>query len=151
MNGKESGVRPRLPTRSLPRYAVLLVDDDPIALETTAACLEDFHDVVSTTKADEALKLLDRCRFDVVVSDWRMPGLDGVQLLTRVAKREPPIACLLISGAIDELASQVPADQRRLLAILAKPFSAEQLLDRIAQLGRIAAMKDEVRRLRGAR
>lgn len=147
MNGKESGVRS---TRNLARYAVLVVDDDPIALETTLACLEELHEVVGTTKADDALRWLDRRHFDVIVSDWRMPGLDGVQLLTRVARRERPIACLLVSGAIDELSSEVPAEQRRLLAVLAKPFSTEQMLDRIAQLGRIAAMKDEVRRMRGA-
>lgn len=137
--------------RPFQRYTILVVDDDPIALETSVACLEAFHDVTSTTRADEALRMLDRRRFDVVVSDWRMPGLDGIELLSRVARRPEPIACLLVSGSIDELASEVPAEHRRLLAVLAKPFSTEQMLERIAHLGRIAAMKTEVQRLRSVR
>jgi DNA-binding NtrC family response regulator len=131
------------------RQAILVVDDDPIALETMIASLEEYHDVVGVESAEEALKSIERRRFDVIVSDWHMPGLDGVELLSRVARRDPPIACLLVSGAIGDLASQVPIEQRRLLAILAKPFTTDQILDRIDQLGRIAAMKDQVRRMRG--
>lgn len=146
MTPKESGVHPRSPAR----HVILVVDDDPIALETTVACLEDHHDVVWTTRSEDALRWLDRRAFDVVVSDWRMPGLNGVELLTRVSQRERPIGCLLISGSLDELALEVPPQHRRFMGVLAKPFSTAQMLDRIAQLARITAMKTEVRRLRRA-
>jgi CheY-like chemotaxis protein len=131
------------------RYAVLVVDDDPVALETTAAILEDWHEVHATTDVAEAFRILDRREIDVIVSDWRMPMIDGVEFLRRVMRRGQPIACLLVSGAVDELAGEVAPEQRKFIAVLRKPFSAPQLLDRVASLGRIAAMKSSVRRMRG--
>jgi CheY-like chemotaxis protein len=131
------------------RYGVLVVDDDLVALETTVALLEDDHDVVGTSDVGEAFELLEKHAIHVIVSDWRMPGIDGVEFLRRAMRSGRPIACLLVSGAADQLFDEVPLEHRRLIAVLKKPFSPAQLRERVAGLGRIAAMKGSVHRMRG--
>ncbi|NUP12671.1 MAG: response regulator [Polyangiaceae bacterium] len=135
------------PTRT--RYAVLLVDDDRDMLDTLTATLEDFHDVVATTEPGVALTYIAEREFQVVIADWMMPSMDGIEFFRRVSRIGRPTTCLLISGRIEALGSEVSREDRKMLGLLAKPFSEKQLLERVEQLGRLATMKQTVERMRG--
>lgn len=131
------------------RYSILLVDDDRVLLETTQAALEPHHDVVATGHPSRALRLIEEREFHVVIADWVMPVMDGMELFRRVHRLDLGVACLLMTGRMEEFAGEVDREDRKLLGLIAKPFSTEQLLLRIDQLGRLAVMKMTVRRLRG--
>ena len=131
------------------RYSVLLVDDDRALLETTQAALERHHDVVATGHPVRALRLVEDRPFHVVVADWMMPVMDGMELFRRIHRLDLGVACLLMTGRMEAFAGEVDREDRKLLGLIAKPFTAEQVLQRIAQLGRLSAMKSSVRRLRG--
>src|SRR5262245_42654444 len=82
---------------------VLLVDDEPGLLVTTAANLElEGLEVVTALNAAEALAALARERFDVVISDIRMPGMSGIDLYHEVQRRHPGLPMLLNTGFFDE-------------------------------------------------
>lgn len=66
------------------RLGVLLVDDDEDLLKSTAALLSEWFDVTTARDAIEALELMKTNSFDVVCSDYRMPGMSGVELLRQV-------------------------------------------------------------------
>jgi CheY-like chemotaxis protein len=85
-----------------PRYRILIVDDDPdslILLRQSLALAPEFLASVEEAKdAEEALRKLDMDRYDVVLSDQIMPGMNGIDLLMEVKERYPYILRILITA-----------------------------------------------------
>ena len=131
------------------RYRVLVVDDEPAMLDTTVAILQAEHEVLGTQRPLEALRLVRTEDFQVVVTAWQMPVMDGMELARSVFKLDKPIGCLLMTGQMEDFVEEVSFESRRLLGLISKPYAPAQLLDRVRQLGRLAAMKLSVKRLRG--
>ena len=79
---------------------VLLVDDDPLFLELSKAFLEVFHDITSDTvdSAREALLKLEEDSYDVVVSDYDMPFMDGITFLRTIRDKRIDIPFILFTG-----------------------------------------------------
>lgn len=76
-----------LPVRIARPLEVLLVDDDDLFLDLTALELGRLGcEVHGVTDAQQALDLLSRRDFDAIVTDWQMPGIDGIELVRRVRK-----------------------------------------------------------------
>ena len=107
---------------------VLFVDDEPKILDGLRRMLRVMRNEWETAfvqSGPEALDALGKNRFDVIVSDMRMPGMDGAELLFEVRKRYPEILRIILSGHSDQelvLKSVRPAHQ-----YLAKPCDAETL------------------------
>jgi PAS domain S-box-containing protein len=117
------------------RLSVLVVDDDLLVLENTAAMLEDLgHTVVEARSGEEALALLRRTRtVDLVVTDYAMPGMTGLQLANAVASERPGTVILLSTGY-----AELPSDARSSLQRLSKPFDQAALAKAIE-----AVMREE--------
>ncbi len=84
---------------------VLFVDDEPRVLEALQRMLFDAAgswEVETATSGQEALNLLSGSRFDVIVTDMRMPGMDGAQLLEQVHERWPSMTRIVLSGQTDQ-------------------------------------------------
>ena len=80
---------------------ILFVDDEPHVLRGIQRMLFDMDDEWSmdfVTSGEEALKILDNDSFDVVVSDLRMPGMSGEQLLRTIQERHPNMIRIVLSG-----------------------------------------------------
>ena len=79
---------------------VLLVDDDPLFLELSKTFLEIFNDITSDTveSAGEALKKLEKDSYDVIVSDYNMPSMDGIMFLRAVRDKRINIPFILFTG-----------------------------------------------------
>jgi CheY-like chemotaxis protein len=78
---------------------VLVVDDDPLVLETTAAIVRSFGFSVRTAEDGfVALKILREVLPDIILSDLRMPRMSGFELLSIVRRRFPHIPTIAISG-----------------------------------------------------
>jgi two-component system chemotaxis response regulator CheY len=76
---------------------ILVVDDDPLALRATARVLRD-HDVITAESFEQALAELQSARFDVVVSDFDMPDVDGAELLAHVSRFFRGAYRILVTG-----------------------------------------------------
>ena len=89
---------------------VLHVDDEPDFSELSALQLERTDERLSVQTADgaeEALELLEAHHFDCVVSDYNMPGMDGIDLLREVRKRDEELPFILFTGrGSEEIASR---------------------------------------------
>src|SRR4030095_15736712 len=83
---RQASERPRTAAKSERVLAVLLVDDDLLVLENVAAMLDDLgHAVLEARSAEEAVALLRRTpKIDIVVTDYAMPGINGLQLAASV-------------------------------------------------------------------
>jgi CheY-like chemotaxis protein len=83
---------------------ILLVDDNSLGLAARRSVLEELGHLVQTSgTAAEALDLCGQRSFDVVVTDYKMPKMNGVELIGRLRKLHPATSVILISGFTDTL------------------------------------------------
>ncbi len=124
-------------------YRVLLVDDDARLLESMEAVLADQFAVRTCTSGQDALRLMDREPFHVVCADWQMPGMDGIELFGALTRRKiAALPCfVLVTAHAGELLELVPYEDRKMLGMLRKPFSPEQLIERVNQFAGVAHLK----------
>ena len=107
---------------------ILFVEDNPLLLEMYTMMLDDEREQWQVTTADhphEALRLLDLIEFDVVVSDMRMPGMSGVELIAEVKKRHPRTSRIILSSLSDQ--EEVARSLDSTHQFLAKPFEVHEL------------------------
>lgn len=118
--------------RGLIRARVLVVDDEPPIVEFVTRALEHGgYEVVSAADGLEALdRLADSGPFDLAISDIVMPGMDGIELALKLAKDQPEVRMLLMTGysAEKQRAHNLDAITNR---VIAKPFTLKQLLDTV--------------------
>ena len=112
---------------------ILLVDDDPSLRRLLALRLEGAgHEVESAESGAAALRALDSYDAECVITDLRMDGMDGIDLLQRLSHERPtlPVILLTAHGTIPEA---VTATQRGALDFLSKPVDKDVLLARVDQ------------------
>ena len=83
---------------------LLIVDDDPMLLRLLSLLVTSQLEQVLVDTADSPFLALDRVKanaYDVVISDVRMPGMNGIDLASRIGEISPSTAIVLISGALD--------------------------------------------------
>lgn len=85
------------------RDRILLVDDDPVNLFVLTRSLRVAgFATVSAANGETALKLLDAEEFDAVVSDVRMPRMDGIELLQNIRAHFPSLPVILMTGLVED-------------------------------------------------
>jgi len=117
---------------------VLFVDDEPRVLEGIERMLFQFDldwDVSFAESGAMALGLLEKEKFDVIVSDMRMPRMDGAALLTRVCERHPSVVRIVLSGQTDEdSALRVVRVAHQFLAKPCQPETIRRVIERTSEL-----------------
>ena len=92
----------KTPTPS--HHNILLVDDNRDGLLVRRTLLEELGYGVSVAKnGEEGLKLFESASFDVVVTDYRMPRMNGAELIQRIRKLNPNARIILLSGFVEGL------------------------------------------------
>ncbi len=109
---------------------ILVVDDEPQVMRTVREMLRDMG-VTQTFSAKDGREALDflgdyEDPVHVIIADWNMPKLTGIDLLRQVRTVDPDIAFILLTGRADR-ESVIEARDQGVSAYLRKPFSAEQL------------------------
>lgn len=123
---------------------ILLVDDESYVTESLAQTIPwqelGIHKVYQASSAMEALDILEEQSIDIMVTDIRMPGMDGLQLIETVAGRWPNIRSLLLTGHSDfEYAKK--AIQLQAFDYILKPVNDEEFV--MSLLNAIESLKDE--------
>ncbi|MBI3304653.1 MAG: sigma-54-dependent Fis family transcriptional regulator, partial [Deltaproteobacteria bacterium] len=127
---------------------VLLVEDEINMAKTQAKILQRKGYVVDTAgNGREALRLLDRAAFDVVITDLKMPVMDGMQLLREMNARERGCAVIVLTGH-GTIESAVEAMQRGAADYLTKPCNPDELLLKVDKLLETKRLREEVVQLR---
>lgn len=113
--------------RSNETLRILVVDDQPEMAEMLADSLSDRgYDAIATSSGRDALKKLSTQRFDALITDLRMPEVDGLALLRASRELDPsrPVIVMTAHGALD---TAVEASGQGAYHYLSKPFRFEEL------------------------
>ncbi|ANL28262.1 sensor histidine kinase/response regulator hybrid protein [Rhizobium phaseoli] len=114
--------------QSTSRLRILLVDDDTLIAMSSVEMLEDLgHDVVEANSGSQALEVIrSGGHFDVMITDYSMPGMTGAQLAQAVRAIRPALPIVLATGYAD-----LPAGAEVNLPRLGKPYNQDQLVREI--------------------
>jgi two-component system response regulator AtoC len=106
--------------------SILIVDDDKHTRDGLSRALQRTYDVVTVEGGEQALEILGTRPFDIVLTDIRMPGMDGLTLLQRALAREPELICILLT-AYGNVETAVEAMKRGAFDFLTKPVNLDHL------------------------
>ncbi len=132
------------------RSQLLIVDDDTAMREMLASLFRDRgYSVEEATSAAEALERADEQCFDVVLSDIRMPGKNGIEMVGELRERLPetPVVLMTAFGSID---SAVESMRAGAFDYITKPFEPDGVVLTIERALERRALEEENRRLRRA-
>ena len=116
------------------RGSILVVDDEAASRESLKDVLGDEgYDVTAAADGAEALELLQTAEFDVILTDLRMPGLDGLGLL-REARRLCPQTLVLLMTAYASVETAVEALRQGAHDYMIKPLVFDDVLGKVARL-----------------
>ncbi len=113
---------------------ILVVDDEPFVCDAVKMMLAfDGHDVVTASNGKEALGLFEQGKFDVVITDFAMPGMKGDELAAAVKARSPGQPVVMITAYAEMLHSSgktLPGVDH----VVSKPFLLEDLREALASV-----------------
>jgi len=113
-------------TKSLPR--VLCVDDEVNILKSLQRTLmSPSWELMFADSGAKALEIMGQLQVDVIVSDMKMPGMTGAELLEQVAQSYPNSYRILLSGYADNNSLMAAINQGKIQRYLQKPWSNEEL------------------------
>ena len=128
--------------------AILVVDDDPDMREMVYDMLKDRgHQVTTAGSGQEALRALGEEDYAVVLTDLRMKGMQGLELLTEIKRLYPGLNVILMT-AFGSVETAVEAMKHGASDYLTKPVKKDELVRVIERVVREAALRREVNRLR---
>jgi DNA-binding NtrC family response regulator len=112
---------------------ILLVDDEEEFIKTLADRLEvRGMTVTGATRGYDALNLVNEERFDVIVLDLAMPGMDGLETLQRIKEKDPDAEIIMLSGH-GTIKSSIEAIKLGAEDFMEKPVDLSELLEKIAE------------------
>lgn len=110
-------------------YRVLLVDDEPYILSSLNRILSDYFSIRMAKSGEEALvEIEERGPFAVIISDYRMPRMNGIELLTRVKERVPESVRIILTGYASVDMAIEAINKAGIFYFLSKPFQSKELL-----------------------
>ncbi|OGU09772.1 MAG: two-component system response regulator [Geobacteraceae bacterium GWC2_58_44] len=129
-----------MPSRELTRESILFVDDEKSYLAYTSGLFENRGvNVLTAGSALEALKIVQERSIAVVISDNEMPGMRGIELLTRIKEVSPHTVKIMMTGSADLSTTLAAINSGEVFRFVLKPWKKAEML---------RAVKDGIRRYR---
>lgn len=130
------------------KFKILIAEDEEITLKHLYSTLEkEGYEVVGTKNGRDALDKINGDHFDLLISDIKMPGLNGIELLERVKEARPDTEVMIITG-FGSIGSAVDAIKRGASDYITKPFNLDELVIKVRKIDEKKRLKKENTALR---
>ncbi|HEX9912576.1 MAG TPA: sigma-54 dependent transcriptional regulator [candidate division Zixibacteria bacterium] len=107
---------------------ILVVDDEVVICKSIQRILSpEGYEVKTALSGEEALEKISQESFDIVITDLKMPGMDGMELLAKIKEKDPEIIVIIITG-YSTVQTAVQAMKMGALDYIPKPFTPEELI-----------------------
>ena len=124
---------------------ILVVEDDPVPLKVVCRVLENLgHSYITAPNGQVALSRLDDHDPDVIISDWQMPHMDGIELCRRVREREARYIYFIMLTSNTTMEEQLAGLEAGADDYLSKPLQTQPLLMRLIVAERIADLHRQI-------
>lgn len=128
-------------------FKILVADDDEIALDVVSSLLsKEGYPVLTAKDGIEAIAILRRENIGLVITDLRMPGADGIEVLRNAIRIDPDMAVVILT-AYGTLDSALEAMEEGAFDYLTKPFKVQEILIIAARAFKRAMLLEERREL----
>ncbi len=113
---------------------ILVLDDEKVVLESVSRILEEEgYRVVTCQRGQEAMEALKKERFDILITDLKMPGMDGLQAMETLLGIDPDLSVIMFT-AYSTVDSAVKAMKMGAVDYIRKPFTPDQLTELVAKV-----------------
>lgn len=124
---------------------ILYVDDEAHNLVSFKATFRLKYNVFTTLSGEEALAILKENEIDILVTDQRMPGMTGVELLQKVLPTHPDALRILLTGFTDFEALMAAVNNGKIFAYMEKPWKEPELSATLEEAATIIIKRKEER------
>jgi PAS domain S-box-containing protein len=130
------------------RPRILIVDDEEAILETMTFTFMDLYEVLTTSDPTQALQIMSENEpIAVVITDQRMPGMTGVELLREIYDRYPETVRIILTGFADSEATIKAINDGHIYGYVNKPWEPEELKTIVRRASELHSLSLENRRL----
>ncbi|HUY13568.1 MAG TPA: sigma-54 dependent transcriptional regulator [Terriglobia bacterium] len=129
----------------MPETSILIVDDEERQREIYRDVLEDEGYGADTAPSGEtALRLIGQKRYDLVITDLNLTGMNGIQLLSAILQADPTVAVVVITG-YPSIQTAIEATRKGVYTYLEKPVDREKLLNVVKDIsGRLSSLRQTI-------
>jgi DNA-binding NtrC family response regulator len=110
------------------RKLILYVDDEQINLDLFKINFANLYNIEICDSPVDALEIINQRKVNLLISDYKMPEMNGMELIYEVKKRWPDIICIILSGYV---VSEVVNDKEFLFRYILKPWRKAELIELI--------------------
>ena len=115
-------------------FTILVVDDEKLTIDLIAKFLSDLgHTCVTTRNGLDALEKMKENKFDAVITDIKMPKMDGIELTKEISKQYPGLPVMVITGFVEEY-SEGEVISAGAQDFIKKPFVLSEFLTRLDKM-----------------
>ena len=114
------------------KKTVLVVDDEEIIRNFLSEVLDEKYDVSLASDGDEAIEQIKKRRFDLIITDLKMPRVPGEEVVKFAQQQDPTSKVIVISG-FSSLYTVSQSINNGACAFLSKPFSIKELMETVAK------------------
>jgi DNA-binding NtrC family response regulator len=107
---------------------IIYIDDDKINIELFEINFKKKYDVFVALNPIEGLEIIKNEDIKVIVTDYKMPIMNGMELINHVKKIQPNSICMILSGYLE---SEVVTDKTKVFKYIMKPYKREEMMQNI--------------------
>ena len=116
------------------KQKVLYVDDEPINLELLKISFRKEYEVITAMSADDGLEILEKdSDIKLIISDLRMPVMDGYEFIRKVKKKYADKICMLLTGYLESEIMHEEINKDLVFRYIVKPWKKDQLIQSIEE------------------
>ena len=124
-------------------FKILIAEDEDITLKHLVNSLQkEGYLAVGTQNGEDALRKIDNDHFDLLITDIKMPGLTGIELLEKIKERQLEAEVIIITG-FGSIGSVIDAMKKGAYDYVTKPFNLDELLLKVGKIRDQKALKKE--------
>ena len=118
----------RMARSVVPQRTVLVVDDEGHVRDALARVLTDAgYTLLAAERGEEALEILGEHRVQLLISDYNMPGMSGIELFKEVRRRHPQVLRIMLTGEMDPELAVRSINEAEVYRFIRKPWSNADL------------------------
>jgi DNA-binding NtrC family response regulator len=110
------------------RKKLIYIDDEEYNLLLFKMSFKDKYDIFTSISPSEGLDIIKKEKIKVVITDYKMPGMNGLQLIDEVKNFQPDTICMLLSAYLE---SDIMTGKQTVFKYISKPYKQKELLQHI--------------------